>query len=194
MLKKNLCLFALIFCASKVWCQSYYLPEPERWEKETFSIPIEFAPNIPFTGSEEVRFSPGWGNIESEEHWSYCFLWWIEPDSKINAPLLKKYLEEYYGGLVKRNVISRKIESAKIVPTNASIHEGEPGKSVAYAGTVNMLDYMSQRPLKLNVTVQIKDCTAEGKKAVFFSISPQPATHPVWKQFVNVWDGFRCKR
>lgn len=192
MIKKTISSLAFIFFAVAATAQSYYLPTPEGWEPETFSFPIEFAPNIPFSGQEEVRFTPGWGNTASEELWSYCFVWWINGDSKIDAPSLKKYLEEYYNGLVSRNIIKRKIDSAKVVPTVATVLESGQKPSHEFTASVDMLDYMSVRPVKLNIKVHVKDCLVEGKKAVFFSISPQPLSHRIWKQFAEVKEGFKC--
>ena len=63
----------------------YKLPFPDGWNVERFSIPIDFAPGIAYKGVEDIRFAPGWGDKKSEEYWSYCFLWWLNPDAKIDA-------------------------------------------------------------------------------------------------------------
>jgi hypothetical protein len=191
-MKKNL-LFSLgllVICGF-VSGQNHTLPEPKGWETETFPIPIDFAPGIPYKGSEELRFAPGWGDTKSEQRWSYCFLWWIEADSKLDASSLKKYLEEYYGGLVGRNITSRKIPASKVVPTNATVTETKNADK-PFTATVDMLDYMSQNPVTLNIDVNQKICTANGKKGFFFSISPQPRTHAIWQEFQAVWNGFKC--
>ena len=44
--------------------QSFVLPAPDGWGKETISFPIDFAPDIPYVGTEELRFTPGWGNVK----------------------------------------------------------------------------------------------------------------------------------
>ncbi|MGL6267834.1 MAG: hypothetical protein ACRC2O_07895, partial [Chitinophagaceae bacterium] len=60
------------------WEAPYTLPVPKDWTIERFPIPISFAPQIPYRGVEDIRFTPGWGKKISEEYWSYAFLWYLE--------------------------------------------------------------------------------------------------------------------
>jgi len=50
------------------WNAPYNLNIPEGWDVERFLIPIEFAPQIPYEGIEDIRFTPGWGNVNSKEY------------------------------------------------------------------------------------------------------------------------------
>jgi hypothetical protein len=189
-MKKVILLFLSICLAFIAGAQQ--LPTPEHWDAETFPFPIEFAPAIPYEGAEIIRFTPGWGDVKSEQLWSYCFVWWIKEDSKLDAASLTRDLQLYYQGLVGRNIISRKIDSTKVVPVVAAFHHAGPKQSADFVGTVSMLDYLSQRPITLNVTVQTRTCADQKKKAVFFSISPQPFNHQLWKDFEGIWKGFQC--
>lgn len=173
------------------WSQKHTLPEPKDWGTETFPFPIEFAPNIPFTGEEEVRFSPGWGDTTSVQLWSYSFLWWVKSDAKLDAKSLKKYLEEYYGGLVGRNIERRSIPASKVIPTMATVLPSKNSTQL-FTAKVSMLDYMSLRPVVLNIEVSLKDCSENGKKGFFFAVSPKPRTHQIWKDFDSIWSGFKC--
>jgi hypothetical protein len=205
MLKKLIPLLFIAVGSAGAQGQSFYLPVPDGWRIESLPFPIEFATQIPYSGAEHLRFSPGWGDTKSEELWSYCFLWWIEPDSKISKESLERDLKAYYSGLVGRNIVSRKIDSTLVVPTITEFKElvrrtpdsfGEKAKegTTTYAGTVKMLDYMSLRPVTLHVEVRVMPCLKEGKSAAFFAVSPQPKTHAIWKQFGVVRDGFRCTK
>jgi hypothetical protein len=195
MLKKLIPLLFITACVAKAPGQSFYLPVPDGWRVESIPFPIEFATQIPYAGAEHLRFSPGWGDTKSEELWSYCFLWWIEPDSKISNVSLEKDLKAYYSGLVGRNIISRKIDSTLVVPTITEFKEVENAKDKkTYAGTVKMLDYMSLRPVTLQVEVHVMPCLKEGKLAVFLAVSPQPKTHTIWQKFRVVQEGFRCAK
>ena len=60
------------------WVAPYFLDVPEGWVAERFPIPIDFAPQIPYKGVEDIRFSPGWGNAFTDEYWTYCFLWYLD--------------------------------------------------------------------------------------------------------------------
>ena len=42
------------------------IPAPDDWRKESFPIPLVFAPSIPFEGTEHVRFPPFWAEFDSE--------------------------------------------------------------------------------------------------------------------------------
>src|SRR5437868_608433 len=78
------------------WAAPYFLDTPDGWSVERFPIPIDFAPEIPYSGVEDVRFSPGWGNTFSEEHWTYCFLWYLDGKPEITGEAIEENLESYY--------------------------------------------------------------------------------------------------
>lgn len=169
--------------------QTFNFPVPDGWEGEEIPFPIEFAPNIPYSGTEYVRFAPGWGDPESEEHWSYCFMWWIDNNAEINTESLNTHIQEYYAGLVGRNVISRQIDSRLVIPTMSKFVQEKPG---LFSGTVSMLDYHTNRPIVLNITVDVRTCEQQGKLAAFFAVSPLPGTNRIWELLRKVMDGFRC--
>src|SRR5665213_62704 len=91
------------------WNAPYNLNFPKGWDVERFLIPIEFAPEIPYKGVEDIRFTPGWGNVKSDEYWTYAFLWYLDDTQKINAKIVENNLKAYYTGLVRRNIVPRKI-------------------------------------------------------------------------------------
>ncbi|MBT1702233.1 hypothetical protein [Chryseosolibacter indicus] len=176
------------------YAQTVNLPCPKGWSTESFKLPVDFAPNIPYSGIEELRFSPGWGTPGNEELWSYCYLWWIDGEVEVTASNLKNHLEDYYNGLVSRNVASRKIETSKVVPTKARFKQVTDASGNYFVGTVSMLDYMSEKPIVLNIKVNKTFCKEHNKEAVFFSISPQSKEHRVWKELDQIWAGFQCSK
>jgi hypothetical protein len=170
----------------------YTLPMPKGWGIERFSFPIEFAPQIPYKGVEDVRFAPGWGDSSSAEHWTYAFLWWLEGKPVVDASTLAAHLTTYYSGLVGRNLISRHIPADKVIPTTAKIKKDRTvaGDTETYSGTISMLNYLTQKPQVLNCIVHVKPCDAKQHTAVFFEVSPQASTHPIWKEMEQLWSGF----
>jgi hypothetical protein len=172
----------------------YTLPVPAGWGTELFTIPIEFAPQIPYKGSEELRFAPGWGDTASAEHWSYFFLWWLENNPSPDTVALQQHLTDYYNGLVGRNIKQRNIPKAKVVTTKATIKKEAtaPNDTNTYTGTVYMLNYLKQEPITLNVRIHERKCGGN-HTALFFEISPQPATHAVWETYKEILGGFTCK-
>ena len=82
-----------------------------------------------------------------------------------------------------------------MVPTLTEFKEIESAKDrKTFTGTVKMLDYLSLRPVTLNIEVLVMSCLKEGKLAVFLAVSPQPKTHAIWQKFRVVQDGFRCSK
>jgi len=172
----------------------YTLPIPDAWTTEIIQFPIDFAPGIPFHGTEDLRFAKGWGDITSEEHWAYAFLWWLDGKQQISDTVLQQYLAEYYSGLVKKNIVERSIPQLKQVPTTAHIRTTTTASNdiATYTGTIEMLDYLAQTPMTLNIVIHQKDCAAD-KTALLIQISPKPADHAVWKALEAVNEGFVCK-
>jgi hypothetical protein len=72
---------------------------PDGWRKETFSFPLEFAPEIHLTGTEEVHFAPGMFDTNAADYFNYIFLWRLEGKNSFTQEQYTKYLEFYYRGL-----------------------------------------------------------------------------------------------
>jgi hypothetical protein len=173
---------------------TYQFLIPKGWTSETMSFPIEFAPKIPYTGIEDLRFSPGWEPVENEEHWTYSFLWWLNGDVKIDENILQQNLKEYYTGLVGRNIEKRGIPFSKVLPVDARINKIATANSdiETYQGTITMTDYLDKtfKPITLNCMVHRKNCLSH--TALIFQVSPQPNTHPIWKTMNKLQEDFKC--
>jgi hypothetical protein len=169
----------------------YSLPIPTGWTTEEFPLPPDFAPSFTYKGIEDIRFHKGWGDSTSQGYWSYAYLWWLEGTVAINAADLKRNFEAYYNGLVRNNIISRKIPASKVVPTVATITKVKAvdNDKETFSGTITMLDYMAQRKMVLHCIVHVKATHVKDKTAVLVAVSPQPVSHAIWKDF----DGLSIK-
>jgi hypothetical protein len=172
----------------------YFLPVPAGWSREVFSLPPDFAKQIKFKGVEELRFFPGWGDIKSEDYWSYGFLWWLEGNQDIDASVLQDNLKILYSGLIERNVVLRKIPREKLFPVEAKIHNIKTmaGDLKTFEGTVHMLDYMQQTPMILNLRIHMRDCSDKTHTSVFLEISPKSFDQPQWQELEKLYSGFKC--
>lgn len=181
---------------STIAIPSYELPKPAGWTTERIFFPIDFAPQIPYTGVEDLRFTNGWGDISSEEHWCYAFLWWLDGKPVITNTALQENLTHYYEGLVKRNITNRSIPAFKVVPTVAKINTATTasGDVATFTGTIDMLNYMAQTPITLHCIIHIKDCGREDKTAIFFEVSPQKSTHAIWQTLNDLNQNLLCKK
>lgn len=173
---------------------SYQLGEPAGWPVERMKFPIEFAPSINYQGYEDLRFLPGWGDQKSEEYWSYCFLWWLEGQPRLDKATLESYLKAYYEGLIGRNITRRQIPADKVVPVKVQLTavKNNAGDAQTFSGEIDMLDYMGVQPIRLHVTLHVKDCAVAQRKALFVELSPRPAGHAVWQQMDQLWKTFEC--
>jgi hypothetical protein len=173
----------------------YTLPVPDGWTTEQFPIPIEFAPQIPYKGVEDLRFTPGWGDTTSAQHWSYCFLWWLEGNPSPDAAALQQHLTDYYNGLVGRNIPKRNIPTEKQVTTKVSITKDATAANDqnTYTGTIYMLNYLKQQPITLHCRIHERKCGGN-RTALFFEISPQEFNQPVWEAYKKILSGFTCSQ
>jgi len=181
--------------AAKDSTGGYTLPIPAGWTTEKIIFPINFAPQINYDGTEDLRFAEGWEDIASEEHWTYAFLWYLDGKPVINDSTLQQNLTDYYSGLVKSNIDKRMIPAFKVVPTVAKISTTTTAVNdiATFSGTIKMLDYIAQTPMTLNAVIHLKNCSAPNKSILFFQISPKPTDHAVWKELNKLNEGIICK-
>ena len=182
---------------AELYRPTYSLATPDGWNIERFSIPIDFAPTINYQGVEDIRFTPGWADAASDSYWTYAFLWYLEGKQENNPEIIEKNLAAYYNGLIGRNIDKRNIPKDKISDVVVKINEAstDDGDLQTYSGTINMLDYMAQKPMTLNCVVHIKLCPDQPDNTfVFYEISPRPLNDNVWKELSNLWTTFECSR
>jgi len=176
------------------WHAPYTLASPTGWDVERFPIPISFAPAIPYKGVEDIRFTPGWAKVNTDEYWSYAFLWYLDGKQAMTPQIIETNLKAYYTGLVGMNIESRKIPADKLVQIKTSFKEvkKDKGDLKTFHGTVYMLDYMEQKPMILNCIIHLRSCPARDNTFVFNEISPQPYGHKTWQALDQLWTGFSC--
>lgn len=180
---------------SHTWVAPYELPIPEGWTIERFLIPIGFAPQIPYQGVEDIRFSPGWGKVTSEGYWTYAFLWYLEGSPVFDAAILSENLKDYYTGLISANsgnAANSQDKSNQVITSFKNV-TSENEDMATYSGTIEMMDYMSMNTIVLNCKVHLRSCLGENKTLAFFQLSPKPFAHANWQTLDRIWSGFRCK-
>jgi hypothetical protein len=164
------------------------------WSIERFSIPIDFAPSIPYHGVEDIRFTPGWADVKSPDYWSYAFLWLLDGKPAISATAIEKNLTAYYTGLVERNIEKRNIKPEQLVKVKTSFIKISKSSTdlQTFKGTVYMLDYMAKKPVTLNCIVHVRTCPGSDKLIIFHELSPQKSNAPVWERMNKLWTDFSC--
>lgn len=178
------------------WEAPYNLPIPQDWTIERFLIPISFATQIPYKGVEDIRFTPDWGNVKSDEYWTYAFLWYLDGSPKVDAKIIADNLKDYYTGLIEINRESHKVTVEKPIPvmTNFKETQADKGDLKTFTGTIEMLDYMQQKPITLHCIAHLKSCPEENKTILFYELSPKPLKHKNWQSLNQLWLDFKCYR
>ena len=69
--------------------QVFPLSAPDNWKQETIQFPLKFAPSIAYEGTLYVQFAPGWGKKDSNEYFSYIFLWSLDQDPNLSSATLE---------------------------------------------------------------------------------------------------------
>jgi hypothetical protein len=169
---------------------SYELPLPKDWSSEKFAIPMTFAPGIPFTGVEEVRFHPDWGDATKDGYWAYSFMWFVKEQDIPPLDTLEKYLDLYYTGIAKVNTPDSILLVAD-TSAKAALREVSAGDTLTtFEGHASVFDFMARNRLTLNIRLNIRRCNES--VAYLFEISPQGRDHTVWSQLQGLTSGFRC--
>ena len=176
----------------KTWKPPYSLSIPQGWDVERFLVPPSFAAQIQYKGIEDIRFTPGWGNAKSPEYWSYTFLWFLDSLPKINKKILQTNLKKYYTGLIKTNLDPKKIPAEGILETKTSIRKIKTvnGDLKTFSGTIEMLDYMQQKPIVLNCLIHFKPYKSKNKTIVFYELSPKLFSDNIWISLNKLWADF----
>ena len=179
----------------KKWEAPYVLDTLKGWDVERFLIPLSFAPSLPYKGVEDIRFTPGWAKITTNEYWSYAFLWYLDGTPAFDAKTIENNLKAYYTGLIKVNTDSSKIADI-LFPVTSSIKSRSTEKEElkTFEGSVTMLDYMSKKPITLNFIIHIRSCAEKDKTFIFHEISPMPYSDDVWKRLHQLWVNFKCNK
>ena len=163
----------------------YELPTPAGWGTEKIPFPINFAPSIEYKGVEEIRFMPDWANKDSANYWSYVFVWYLDGVLVFEPSMLEEKMKTYYEGLA---AIVKSVPREKLIPVVAKLkYDPLPkGQDRDFSGTIEMLDYMTASKQVLNAKIHTRVIASDNRTLVWFELSPQPFTHPLWKDLEKI--------
>jgi len=165
------------------------LKAPDDWKIEIIPFPLSFAPEIKYDGFEDIRFAPGWSDIESEEFWTYHFTWLIENKTELNEQVLEEIFGLYYDGLAKA-VLGEKIDTINFEKAMCLFVKTDTG----FTGKIRTFDsFFTKEAIQLNIKVRESICENPYRHLVSFDISPKSFDHQVWKKFENVILTINCE-
>ncbi len=165
---------------------------PESWRKESFTFPLQFAPSIPYEGTEHVRFAPSWTHFAAEDGFTYVLLWDIKRRD-LQPQELERALDVYFDGLMEAVTRARKIADPGTV-TSVSLHpmESPASWSVASSGRLWTWNGFSKaEPLVLYTEITDRPCGAD-RTQIFFAFSKAPRDKPAWDELRRIRAGTPC--
>jgi hypothetical protein len=166
------------------------LSSPDNWQGEIIPFPLGFAQEIDFEGFEDLRFSPGWNDPNSQEFWTYMFVWYVEKVSPMTESKLTEYFNLYYDGLMGIDDNNRDTTNSnqldKTICLFVKTDEGFDGKMRTYDR------FFTKDYITLNIKVKESFCPETNKQIIRFDISPKDFDHEVWGIFDDVSLKVKC--
>jgi hypothetical protein len=186
--------FCAIILSNTIFAQNQapqLLKQPSNWQFERFSLPPEFAPNIPYKGVEELRFSPGMFVKDSSNYFTYAFVVELDNINSISQDDIKNYLLDYFKGLCGNTAKQRNlsIDTSKIT---VSVDKDESiAKDVRYNATLGIFGVFADgAPVRLNAEIKVMNDKATSKIYLVFIASPLNKTDKVWVTLHSIQNNF----
>lgn len=190
MRRRGILLIMMLYWVVNVFAQENVslLLTDSTWVKEEFQFPLSFAPKIQFNGIEEAYFPTGWKHKDSDEFWSYIFVWAIDSSEMLTTQEIESNLQLYFDGLMRVK------DSEKHHSTIAVFVEEESG--AIFRGKVRTLDaFFSKEPMLLYATVEQRYCMLTNRLLVGFRFSPQSFSENIWTKLNGVrWSVVQCAK
>jgi len=171
------------------------------WRSERIPFPLDFAPSLPYTGFEELRFAPGMFDPKSDTYFTYVFFWWIAGDVAPTRERLEKELVVYFKGLgdsvgAARNL---KIDTSTVTARAQQVMAFGKAKAAAadtsprYRAVVQAPDpFNGGAMVTLNIEITSQYCASAKHSCVFFCVSPQPYERDEWDTLWTIRNLFQC--
>jgi len=190
---KHLALLFILVCAcitsaiaQRVQPAPTMLLGPADWRFERLPIPPGFARDIPWTGYEEARFSPGMFDTKSATHFTYALSICIDGTPEIQAKELKDFLDKYFKGL---STMVGRGKGMKPDPAVFNAVVTPRDKASLFSAKVPYIDtFTDGRQILLNLEIDVRPQPKAKKTQILVLISPQPTAAEIWKQLREIRD------
>ncbi|MCZ6596527.1 MAG: DUF5829 family protein [Planctomycetota bacterium] len=159
------------------------------WRFERLDLPLSFAPDLGYSGFEELRFAPGMFEPDSASYFSYVLALRLERDHDVDAAFWQDFLERYYRGLCEAVGEGRGLD---VDPDSITVALEERDDRVTLA-TIEMVDvFVTGKPLRLRL--ELESHPNPRTTELFGIVSPLPADAPVWKELGKIRERWREER
>jgi len=159
---------------------------PADWRFERLPIPPGFARDIPWTGYEEARFSPGMFDPKSVTYFTYALSISIDGTPKIQVKEMKDFFDRYFKGL------STMVGRDKGMNPDPAVFNAEvtpSDKAGQFSAKVPFIDtFTDGRRILLNLEIDVRLQPETKKTQIILLISPQATDTAIWKQLRELRD------
>jgi membrane-associated protease RseP (regulator of RpoE activity) len=166
----------------------FHYSGPGNWRSERHQFPLPWAPSIRYQGLADLLFTPSFSDESSPDFFSYIGFWWIEGKPRITAEQLQSNLFDYYRGLSQDFAHEGKLTVDLSRVSVTLKQEGE-----LFRGDISTYSFTGKLIL-LHADAIIRPCSESDHTVIFFSLSPQDRSRPVWKTMRSIGESFVCKR
>ncbi len=179
--------FLLIFNFSCLAQKDTLLKLPKNWRYEHLDFPLSFAPDIKYTGTEELRFASGMFDTLSTHYLTYIFVLSINNQIKFTSSEIHHFLSNYYKGLcydvAKERSLS--IDTSKIVITVNKIKNKGKRQSKNYNAQVVFFDVFTSGK-KVTLYMELAIIKKTKKTYVLALVSPQLKQSKTWQELYQI--------
>lgn len=172
---------------------------PPAWRGERIDLPPGFAPDLGWTGVEEIRFAPGMFEAEASDFFSYILVFHLSPESDVSEAGLKRELLVYYRGLAKAVMAGKEksVETKDFAITLTKTDDTTPAapdaapKAEGWTGTLDWIEpFATEQKQRLHLEVHV---WKEGDHPVVLScVSPvDPGSEVAWPALRAIRRSFR---
>jgi hypothetical protein len=167
------------------------LKEPAAWAFERFNLPPVFAPNFPYKGAEELRFSPGMFDKKSPEYFTYAFAAQLDDRNSMSKDEVRNYLVNYFKGLCSSTAKDRKLAVDTSQITVSIEKKKDTGKEIIYNALLHVFGVFADgAAVQLNMEVKVLAGVDTKKVYLVFVASPHEKADEVWKQLYTIQKSF----
>lgn len=188
---KHFALLLILACVTSAFAQRSQpaptmLLGPADWRFERLPIPPGFARDIPWSGFEEARFSPGMFDTKSATHFTYALSICIDGTPEIQAKELKDFFDKYFNGL------STMVGHGKGMKPDPAVFNAEVtprDKAGQFTAKVPYIDtFTDGHQILLNLEIDVRPLPEMKKTQIILLISPQATDAEIWKQLHEIRD------
>lgn len=166
-------------------------PTPEGWRHERLEFPLSFAPELEFSGFEDLSFAPGMFVLDSDSYFSYALALRLDGDVEVDERMLAHFLETYYRGLCRTVA-----EERKVALDASTIHARVRREGALFRASVETFDpfVASENSEPLELELELFSHSAPRATELLGLVSPLPQDAPIWDELHAIGQAWREAR